>query len=128
MSRDRLFSEKALRVNRGGTPVVSLLVTAAVSILFIVSGTFGQVIAALAFFVVVNYAAVFLAVIVLRRREPQAARPYRTWGYPGTTLVVLLVSLAFLVGSVVGDTRNAVYTLILLALSYPVFQVFQRLQ
>jgi APA family basic amino acid/polyamine antiporter len=34
-----------------------------------------------------------LAVIVLRRRQPEMARPYRTWGYPITPLIFLSLSM-----------------------------------
>ena len=58
---------------------------------------------------------------MLRRREPDAPRPYRAWGYPWTTGIALVGSIAFLVGQFVGDTRNSLWSLGLLALSYPVY-------
>jgi APA family basic amino acid/polyamine antiporter len=128
MSRDRLFWRGAARVNRGGTPTVSLAVSTTAAVLMIVfSGTFERVLAALAFFFVTDYALVFLSVFVLRRREPDAARPYRAWGYPVTTALALVGSVTFLVGAVVSDTENSVYALLLLALSYPAFVLFRRL-
>jgi basic amino acid/polyamine antiporter, APA family len=122
MSRDRLFWHTASRVNRGGTPTVSLALSTAVAVLMIVfSGTIQGVLAGLAFFFVTNLALVFLSVFVLRRREPEAARPYRAWGYPLTTALALAVSVAFLAGAVWGDTRNSLYALALLAASLPVY-------
>ena len=127
MSRDRLFSSRAVRVNPGGTPTVALSVSTAVAVLFILSGTFEKVIAVLAFFFVANYTLSFVSLFVLRRREPGLARPYRAWGYPWTTALALAGSVAFLVGAVVGDTRNSVYALLLLAASYPCFVLLRRL-
>jgi APA family basic amino acid/polyamine antiporter len=128
MSRDRLFWRAASRVNRGGTPTVSLaLSTAAAVLLILFSGTFGRVLAALAFFFVTDLALVFLSIFVLRRREPGAARPYRAWGYPWTTAFALAVSVAFLAGAVWSDTENSLYALGLLALSLPVYLLFRRL-
>ena len=122
MSRDRLFWRAAARVNRGGTPTVSLaLSTTAAVLLILFSGTFAKLLAALAFFFVTNLALVFLSIFVLRRREPDAARPYRTWGYPLTTAFALAVSVAFLAGAVWSDTENSLYALALLALSLPVY-------
>jgi APA family basic amino acid/polyamine antiporter len=128
MSRDGLFWRGASRVNRGGTPTAALAVSTTVAVLMIVfSGTFERVLAALAFFFVTDYTLVFLSVFVLRRREPNAPRPYRVWGYPLTTALALAGSIAFLVGAVASDTENSVYALVLLALSYPVFILFRRL-
>ena len=127
MSRDGLFSDKAVRVNAGGTPTVALLVSTMIAVLFILSGTFEKVIAVLAFFFVANYAMSFLSVFVLRRREPHLARPYRAWGYPWTTALALIGSVAFLAGAVASDTRNSVYALLLLAASYPAFKLLRWL-
>jgi APA family basic amino acid/polyamine antiporter len=121
MSCDGLCSEKADRVNRGGTPTVALMVSASVAVLFILTGTFEKVIAILAFFFVANYTISFTSVFVLRRREPELQRPYRTWGYPWTTALALLGSLAFLAGAIWSDTDNSLYALALLAASYPAF-------
>jgi APA family basic amino acid/polyamine antiporter len=121
MSRDGLFSEKAVRVNRGGTPTVTLFVSTLVTLLFILSSKFQGVLALLSFFFVVNYAMTFISVFVLRRREPDAPRPFRAWGYPWTTLLVLTGSIAFLVGAIQSDRENSIYALLLLAASYPVF-------
>jgi APA family basic amino acid/polyamine antiporter len=85
------------------------------------------VLAALAFFFVTDLALIFVSVFVLRRREPEAARPYRAWGYPLTTALALACSIAFLVGAVWSDTVNSLYALALLALSLPVYLLFRRL-
>jgi APA family basic amino acid/polyamine antiporter len=126
MSRDGLFFKSAARVNEGGTPTVALFVSTAVAVLFVLSGTFEKVIAALAFFFVANYTMSFISVFVLRRREPGRQRPYRVWGYPWTTGLALIGSVAFLAGAVASDTRNSVYSLLLLAASYPAFRLLKR--
>jgi APA family basic amino acid/polyamine antiporter len=98
-----------------------------VAVLFIVFGqTFEKVITVLAFFFVANYALSFISVFVLRRREPDKARPYRAWGYPWTTGLALLGSVAFLIGAIASDTWNSVYALLLLTASYPVFRLSKR--
>lgn len=132
MSRDGLFSMRAVRVNRGGTPTVALFVSAAVSVLFILqSRTFAKLIDALAFFFVANYAMSFLSLFILRRRAPEAARPYRAWGYPWTTGLSLAGSLVFLAGAVAGDlageTRSSLYALGLLVVSYPVYLLLRKM-
>jgi APA family basic amino acid/polyamine antiporter len=127
MSRDGLSSRRAVAVNEGGTPSVALFASAAVAVGFIWSGTFEKVIAVLAFFFVASYAISFVSVFVLRWREPETPRPYRAWGYPWTTGLTLLGSLAFLVGAIAGDTRTSIQSLILLAASYPTYRLLKRL-
>jgi APA family basic amino acid/polyamine antiporter len=127
MSRDGLFASQAAQVNKGGTPAFSLLISAIITVLFIVTGSIDQVLAVTAFFFVANYTISFAAVFALRRREPDRSRPYRAWGYPWTTGLSLIGSLAFLAGAVKGDTKNSLYALALLAASYPTFHLLKLL-
>ncbi len=128
MSRDGLFSKFTARVNAGGTPTVALFMSMSISVLFIIFGkTFEKVITVLAFFFVANYTISFISVFVLRRREPDKPRPYRVWGYPWTTALALIGSIAFLAGAVESDTRNSIYALLLLAASYPAFLLLKWL-
>lgn len=122
MSCDGLFFRAARRVNRGGTPGVSLLLSTAACIVFVL-GTFERVIAMLAFFFVANYTLSFTSLFVLRRREPAMQRPYRAWGYPWTTGLALAGSVCFLIGAMATDRENTPYAIGLLAVSYPVFRL-----
>ena len=129
MSRDGLFSKKAAAVNEGGTPSVSLFLSALVAVLFIILGQrFDVVITVLAFFFVANYILSFISLFVLRQREPEKPRPYRAWGYPFTPAFALLGSVVFLGGAIYADQRNSVYALLLLAVSYPVFLLMRRVK
>ena len=126
ISRDGLFARKAADVNQGGTPPTALLISASVAVLFIVIGqSFEKVTNVLAFFFVASYTLSFVSVFVLRVREPEKERPYRAWGYPWTTALALIGSILFLVGAVASDTRNSVYALVLLAVSYPLFRLLK---
>jgi basic amino acid/polyamine antiporter, APA family len=127
MSRDGLFTTKAAVVNEGGTPAMALALSLFVALMFIIFGEkFETVITVLAFFFVVNYILSFVSLFVLRFREPDKPRPYRAWGYPITPALALIGSVLFLVGAIRADTRNSVYALVLLAVSYPAFLLTQR--
>ena len=127
MSRDGLFTRKAAVVNEGGTPTVSLFLSAAIALLFIVFGQkFETVINTLAFFFVANYILSFISLFVLRRREPDTPRPFRAWGYPFTTALALLGSVLFLAGAIWADPTDSLYALLLLAVSYPVYLLGRR--
>jgi APA family basic amino acid/polyamine antiporter len=126
MSVDELFTHRATKVNKGGTPTVTLLISTVVALLFIFR-SFEQVLAALAFFFVANYTMAYLSVIVLRVREPDLPRPYRAWGYPWITGIVLLGSIAFLVGAVISDRRDSLFALLILAVSVPIYVIVRLL-
>ena len=126
MARDRLLPEAFTRVNEGGTPALGLACSAGAAVLFILTGSFQQVTAVMAFFFVADYVMAFLAVFVLRRREPELPRPHRAWGYPFTTGLALLFSIAFLAAAVLGDPRNSFWSMLVLAASYPVYRLVRR--
>jgi APA family basic amino acid/polyamine antiporter len=127
VSADGLFPRRGATVNRGGTPTTALLLSAIVAGAFVLSGVVQRVIAICAFFFVASYVLSFVSVIVLRRREPELPRPYRAWGYPWTTLLVLAGSVAFLVGAVLSDTRQSLVAIALVAVSWPAYRLVKGL-
>jgi APA family basic amino acid/polyamine antiporter len=121
MAKDRLFWRGATEVNAGGSPDVALLISSTLAVVFIVTQSFNQVIAKLAFFFVANYTLSFASLFVLRRREENAARPFRAFGHPFTTGIALVASVVFLGGAVASDSSNSLWALGLLAISFPVY-------
>jgi basic amino acid/polyamine antiporter, APA family len=126
MSKDGWGPRRIARVNAGGTPSIPLLASFCVAIAFILSGSFGQVVAVTTFFFVARYALSYFAVFRLRKREPDTPRPYRAWGYPWTTGVAVAGSVGFLIGAVASDTRNSAYSLAVLVASYPAYRMMRN--
>jgi basic amino acid/polyamine antiporter, APA family len=126
MSQDGWGARPFRRVNSGGTPSIALGVSVAVTMAFLLSGSFNRVIAITAFFFVAKYGISYLAVFALRRREPDTPRPYRSWGYPWTVALAVAGSVAFLVGAFFSDERNSLYGLALLLASYPVYRLTKK--
>lgn len=121
LGRDRLLPPWLSSVNSGGTPSASLFMCAVVSIALVGSGTFETLVAIATFLFVTVYISGFSALFRLRAKQPSMPRPFKTWGYPWTTLGVLLVSIGFLVGAVVGDLKHSLFTLVLIAVNYPIY-------
>ena len=127
MSCDGLFFAKCKTVNEGGTPTFALAVSVAATLVFLAfSSTFAKLMEVLAFFTVVNYVILFLAVFTMRRREPDLPRPYKAWGHPWTTGIALIGSIAFLIGTIVSGSTTGLYALVLVAISTPVYMLFRK--
>jgi APA family basic amino acid/polyamine antiporter len=127
MARDGLFAHHATRVNAGGTPTVALLLSAAATAAFLLSGTFDAVLAVFALLLGVNLLLMSISLVVLRRREPDAPRPYRAWGYPWTTWAAIFIGVVFIIGIALSDQRNGMIALAILLASYPVYRGTHRL-
>src|SRR6185312_11319249 len=128
IGRDGLFFRRVTDINSGGTPAIALGLSAAIAVGLILSGDFSRLIAIASVMFVAIYVSGFSALFVLRKREAGLPRPFKVWGYPLTPLIVLSGSIAFLVGSAVEDWISAVFTLGVIALTYPVYRVMQRTQ
>lgn len=79
------------RVNTDGLPFVAIVVQSAVATGFIVTSGFESILVFAGFTLALNSFVTVLGVFVLRRRQPDLPRPYRTFGYPATPLVYLLL-------------------------------------
>jgi basic amino acid/polyamine antiporter, APA family len=121
MARDGLQPRWIASVNAGGTPTAALFVFALFTIAMVLSGGYEKLTALASFLLVVLYLSGPCALFALRLREPNLPRPFKAWGYPWTIWFALLGSAAFLVATIVGDLKNALFTLVLIALSYPVY-------
>ena len=126
IGRDGLFTDKATHVSAGGTPRVALLLTSMITTIIILSGTFQQVIALYAVLFLLCYLSAFLAVLVLRHREPELARPYKALGYPVSTMVVLAGSVAFLIAAVVEDPRSGIISAMFVGACAPAYAWIER--
>ncbi len=104
MAQRRVFPSILGAVHpRFHTPGPALLVQCTWSVLLLFSGTFDTLTDSLIFVSWVFYALGAAGLFVLRRKEPNAPRPYRVPGYPVVPCVFILVAVSYLVLTVVND-------------------------
>jgi basic amino acid/polyamine antiporter, APA family len=104
MAREGLFFKKIGEINpRFKTPGPSLVLQGIWSSLLVLSGTFDQLTDMLIFVSWIFYAAGAFGVIVLRRKMPDAHRPYRVWGYPAVPILFVLFASMFVVFTLYSD-------------------------
>jgi APA family basic amino acid/polyamine antiporter len=90
------------------------------------SGSYEQLYTYVTFAVVLFHAATGAAVLVLRRRLPDAPRPYRVWGYPWVPLVFVLSSAGLVLNTLVEKPRESALGLGLLLLGIPAYLWWRR--
>lgn len=123
MARDGLFFRQIVSVNAGGTPGIAMLLTASTSIVFILTNTYEKLSDIATFFFVLCYTSGFASLIRLRQTEPDLKRPALAWGYPFSTWTLLIASLAFLLGVVIGDLSSSLYAIGFIMVSYPIYRL-----
>jgi APA family basic amino acid/polyamine antiporter len=126
LSRDGLAPSRLAGVSARGTPV-AMWATAALASLFAATGAFSRLLAVGGFLFVVNHCASFVSLLILRRREPAAPRPFRTPLYPWLTLAALGGGISYLAGALLDDPANSLFALAVVAAGYPAFRLARRL-
>ena len=80
------------RTNRDGIPARAIYAQTALSVIFILSSSFESVLVFAGFTLALNSFVTVLGLFVLRWRQPELPRPYRTFGYPVTPLLYLALT------------------------------------
>jgi APA family basic amino acid/polyamine antiporter len=128
MSRDGPFWVDASGVNPRGTPGLAMFVSALAGIALSVSGSFVQLLARVGVLNAATYCASLASLLVLRRRDPAAPRPFSARPYPWLTLSALSGGVLLLIGAIQGDPRGTVQALALIAAGYPLYRLSRRVR
>jgi APA family basic amino acid/polyamine antiporter len=107
MAREKLFFRKLGDIHpRYRTPGKALIVQGVWGSVLVFSGTFDQLTDMLIFVSWIFYALAAASVFTLRRRMPDAPRPYRVWGYPVTPILFVLFAAVYIVFTLYSDIAN----------------------
>ena len=122
MSRNNMFIKSLDKIHpKFATPHTSLVAQGIWSCVLVLSGTFDTITDYVMFASWLFYMLGALGVIVLRKKMPDAVRPYKVWGYPYTPILFVAFSFLFLVNTIVSDLSNAAMGTILIVLGLPFY-------
>jgi APA family basic amino acid/polyamine antiporter len=126
MARDGVFFRKLAEVHpRFGTPTFAILTSAAWAML-LTFGTFEQLLTYVVFASWMFAALAAASVFVLRRRRPNAPRPFRVPGYPLTPALFIAAAVAIVVNTFVARPLQAVAGIGIVLLGTPVYLFWKR--
>jgi amino acid transporter len=127
MAQDRLFFHGIAAVHpRYGTPHAAIALTAALAICFLWVRTFEQLIEIFVLGVLPFWALGAGAVIVLRRRRPEATRPYRTPGYPFVPVLFILATVGLLLNSLFQRPGPTMASFAAILAGIPIYYLWRR--
>ncbi len=137
MGRDGLFSRRMGKEHsRFQTPANALWLHGVWTCLFIFSGTFDMLADMFVFVTWIAYGLGAVGIFMLRKKMPDAIRPYRIWGHPVVTILFIVFSAFYLVSTVYNDITNylagrqpvinSALGLFLTALGVPLYVYFRR--
>jgi len=128
MARDGYFFQAMAEVHpRFHTPSVAIIVQCGLAIiLLMLGGSFRQFFSLTIFAEWMFYMIAASTVFVFRRREPNADRPYRVWGYPVVPALFVLASTALLYYTFTANLKSSAGGCLAILAGVPVFYFFAR--
>jgi APA family basic amino acid/polyamine antiporter len=127
MAHEGMFFAWATKLHpKTKSPNVLLLVQMVVAVIYAMSGTYDKLLTYVVFASFLFYGLSALAVMVLRKREPDLPRPYRTWGYPVTPVLFIVFAIYLVVDSFVQTPRDSAIGMGIVLLGVPAYYYWKR--
>ena len=126
MAKEGLFFKSVAKLNDKHAPGNSLLYQCVWACLLVLSGTFDQLTDMIIFAVFIYYGATTLGVFILRKKMPDAPRPYKVWGYPVVPAIVILFCAYLVFNTFFSKPDEAAVGIILMLTGLPMYWWFTR--
>lgn len=97
MANDGLFFKKAGILNKNAVPAYALAMQCVFASLWSLSGKYGDLLDMISFVVVCFYMLTIAGIFILRKKRPDAERPYKAFGYPVLPIIYILMGISFCV-------------------------------
>jgi APA family basic amino acid/polyamine antiporter len=95
MANDGLFFQKTGKLNDNAVPAYALWIQCVVACMLCISGQYGNLLDMVSFVVVLFYVLTIAGIFILRKKRPDAPRPYKAFGYPVLPIIYMLMGIAF---------------------------------
>jgi len=126
MARDGLFFRGAGVLNAKAVPATALVVQGIWASLLCLSGTYGQLLDYVVFAVLIFYILTVIGIFTLRRKQPNADRPYRAFGYPVIPAFYVICAAAIAVDLLVLKPAYTWPGMIIVLLGIPVYFLWRK--
>lgn len=126
MAKEGLFFKNVAKLNDKHVPANSLLYQCVWACMLVLSGTFDQLTDMIIFAVFIYYGATTLGVFILRKRMPDAPRPYKVWGYPVVPAIVIIFCACLVYNTIYSRPREAAIGVVLMLTGVPMYWWFKK--
>lgn len=123
MANDGLFFKKTAELNKNNVPEFALWIQCLVAAILCLSGKYGDLLDMISFVVVMFYALTILGIFILRKKRPDAERPYKAFGYPLLPAVYILMAIAFCILLIVYKPQFTWPGLIIVLAGIPIYYI-----
>ncbi len=126
MAKDKLFFEKAGTLSKNAVPASGLKVQALWASLLCLSGTYSNLLDYVVFAVLIFYVLTIVGIFLLRRKRPDAERPYKTFGYPVVPVLYIAAACLIMLILLIYKFEYSGAGLLIVLLGFPVYFIWQK--
>jgi len=126
MAKDGLFFRQAGELNGKGVPGYALVFQGVWASVLCLSGKYGDLLEYATFASLLFYIVTIAGVFILRKKEPEALRPYKAWGYPFLPLVYIILTSLICVDLLIYKPYSAGLGLLIVLAGVPVFFIRKK--
>lgn len=126
MAKDGLFFKKAGELNAYDVPAKALWFQCLWACFLCLTGRYGDLLTYATFASLLFYMLTIGGLFILRKKEPDAERPYKAFGYPVIPFLYIVITALISVTLLIYDTRNTGLGLFIVALGIPVYYLFMN--
>jgi APA family basic amino acid/polyamine antiporter len=126
MAKDGLFFRHAGELNRFSVPQLALWVQCILASIWCLSGKYIDLLNMVSFIVIVFYVLTIIGIFVLRKKMPEAERPYKAYGYPGLPVLYILMGTAFCTLLIIFQPTYTTGGLIITLIGIPLYYIAMR--
>lgn len=126
MAKDGLFFKKVGQLNKNAVPEIGLWLQCVIASLWALSGKYGNLLDMISFVVVVFYMLTIIGIFILRKKRPDAERPYKAFGYPFLPIIYIIMGIAFCVLLIIYKPEYTWPGLIIVLLGIPVYYMVAK--
>ena len=121
MAKDGLFFKKVGDLNKNAVPQFALWIQCIAASIWSLSGKYGQLLDMISFVVVLFYMLTIIGIFILRKKRPDAERPYKAFGYPVLPALYILMGAAFCILLIIYKPQFTWPGLIIVLLGVPLY-------
>jgi APA family basic amino acid/polyamine antiporter len=126
MAQDGLFFKKTGTLNKNGVPAYALWIQCAWTCLLCLSGSYNALLTYVIFVVLIFYILTLIGIFVLRRKRPEAPRPYKAFGYPVLPIVYCILAAVITVCLFIFQTAQTWPGALIVVSGIPIYYIAVR--
>lgn len=128
MANDGLFFKKTGKLNSKGVPAFALIIQGVWASLLCLSGSYGQLLDYVVFAVLIFYVLTIAGIYILRKKQPNAERPYKAFGYPFLPAIYIVAAILIMIDLLIFKTKFAGWGLAIVCTGIPVYYIWKAVK